>query len=119
MGWELAQHNGFKRELSKLDGRDADTIRVALRRLKAQLDRVNTLDPRKVFSSGSIAAGVDLQPLHSTGIPGSYRLRVGRYRITLAILPDERLVLLTAVEKRDDSTYDKLPALHRKRFGDR
>lgn len=119
MGWALAQHNGFKRELSKLDARDADKVRAALHRLKDQFDRLGTLDPRKVFSSGSIAAGVDLQPLHSSGIPGSYRLRVGRHRAALAILPDERLVLLTVVAKRDDSTYDKLPQLHRKRFADR
>lgn len=119
MGWELAQHNGFKRELSKVEAKDADAIRAALHRLRAQLDELGTVDPRKVFSSGTIAASVDLQPLHSTGIPGSYRLRVGRYRVALAILPDEHLVLLTIVAKRDDSTYDKLPALHRKRFADR
>lgn len=84
MVWELAQHNGFKRELSKPDGRDAGAVRAALHRLKDQLDRVGTLDPRKVFS-----------------------------------LPDAHLVLLTVVAKRDDSTYDKLPQLHRKRFADR
>jgi mRNA-degrading endonuclease RelE of RelBE toxin-antitoxin system len=119
MGWELAQHNGFERELSKVDVRDADKIRAALHRLKDQLDRLGTLDPRKVFSSAGVDPGVDLQPLHSTGIPGSYRLRVGRHRVALAILPDEQLVLLTAVARRDDSTYAKLPQLHRKRFADR
>lgn len=43
-------------------------------------------------------------------IPGSYPLRMGRYRVALAILPDEHLVLSTVAAKRDDSTYDRLPA---------
>ena len=57
MGWRLAQHNGFKRELSKLGAHDADAIRTALARLRDQLDRVGSLDPRKVFSSGAPGAG--------------------------------------------------------------
>ena len=87
--------------------------------MKKQLDRVGSVDPRKAFSSDALAPVPDLQPLRATGIPGSYRLRVGRHRVTLAILPDERLVLLTVLARRDESTYDKLPELHRKRFADR
>ena len=119
MGWTVAQHNRFKRELSKLDSRDADAILAALARVRDQLDRIGSLDPRKVFSSGVLAPIPDLQPLHASGIPGSYRLRVGRHRVALALLPAERLILLTVAARRDDSTYDKLPELHRKRFNER
>ena len=66
-------------ESSKLDARDADAVRGALSRVRDQLDRVGSLDPRKVFSSGALARIPDLQPLHASGIPGSYRLRVGRH----------------------------------------
>jgi mRNA-degrading endonuclease RelE of RelBE toxin-antitoxin system len=87
--------------------------------VRDQLDRVGSLDPRKVFSSGALAPIPDLQPLHATGFPGSYRLRVGRHRVARALLPDERLILVTTVARRGDSTYDALPALHRKRVLDR
>ncbi len=119
MGWALAQHRGFARELAKLDRADADVVRATLERLRTQLDRVSSLDPRKAFSSETLSPIPDLQPLRATGIPGSYRLRVGRHRVALAILPDERLVLLSVLARRDESTYDKLPELHRKRIADR
>ena len=113
MGWAIAQHRGFAREFGKLEAADADVIRAALSRVRDQLERVGSLDPRKIFSSGMLDRVSDLQPLRCTG------LRVGRHRVALAILPDERLVLLTVVARRDESTYDKLPDLHRKRFADR
>jgi mRNA-degrading endonuclease RelE of RelBE toxin-antitoxin system len=119
MGWTLAQHRGFARELAKLDRADADAVRASLERLRAQLDRAGSIDPRKTFSSEALSPVPDLQPLRATGIPGSYRLRVGRHRVALAILPDERLVLFTVLARRDETTYDKLPELHRKRFADR
>src|SRR5436309_1937126 len=109
MGWALAQHRGFAREFAKLARAQADAVRGALDNVRGQLDRVGSLDPRKVYSSNALTPTPDLQPLRGTGIPGSYRLRVGRYRIALAILPDERLVLLTVLTRRDESTYDKLP----------
>jgi mRNA-degrading endonuclease RelE of RelBE toxin-antitoxin system len=119
MRWALAQHNGFKRELSKLERRDVEAIRGALDRLRDQLDRVGSIDPRKVFSSDALTRIPDLQPLHASGIPGSYRLRVGRHRVALALLPAEQLVLLTVVTRRGEATYATLPALHRKRVIDR
>src|ERR1051325_3509741 len=100
MGWALAQHRGFARELAKLDRADAEAVRASLDRLKAQLDRVGSVDPRKAFSSETLSPLPDLQSLRATGIPGSYRLRVGRHRVALAILPGERLRAVHGLGRR-------------------
>lgn len=119
MAWSILAHHGFRRELKKLESPDAERAKEALARLVEQLDRVASVDPRKVAASGALAPVPDLQPLQATGIPGSYRLRAGTLRISLALLPDERVVLVTAVARRGESTYDNLPEIHRRRFHDR
>ncbi|MBW3582308.1 MAG: hypothetical protein KY455_04335 [Euryarchaeota archaeon] len=90
-----------------------------LARLVRHLDDEGDLDSRTTFSSGPPVPAPDLAPLRASGIPGSYRMRVGPYRLALALLPDERLVLVTVAVRRDDNTYSTLPDLHRKRFRDR
>ncbi|MBI4392990.1 MAG: hypothetical protein HY556_04215 [Euryarchaeota archaeon] len=119
MSWRISAHVGFQREFSNLVVDDADRVRDALARITAQLDRIASVDPRRVFASGTLTPVPDLVPLAGTGIPGSYRLRVGKYRLSLALLPSEKLVLVTAIARRTDATYPKLPDLHRRRFNDR
>jgi mRNA-degrading endonuclease RelE of RelBE toxin-antitoxin system len=119
VAWAVVAHHGFQRELKKLEAEDSLRVKEALAAIVAQLDRLGSLDPRKVAGSGGLAPVPDLQPLQATGIPGSYRLRAGRFRVSLALLPDERLMLVTAIARRGESTYDSLPEVHRRRFYDR
>lgn len=41
----------------------------------------------------------------ATAEPGSYRLRVGRYRVVYLVRDDLVLVMVMRVSKRDESTY--------------
>lgn len=39
---------------------------------------------------------------------GTYRVRVGRYRVIYIILDDEQTIIVTKVRKKDESTYKEL-----------
>ena len=39
---------------------------------------------------------------------GTYRVRVGNYRIVYVLLSDERVVIIARVSKRDEYTYKRL-----------
>jgi len=39
---------------------------------------------------------------------GTYRVRVGRYRVVYIILDDEQAIVVTRVRKKDESTYKGL-----------
>lgn len=119
MKWQAQAHTGFQRELKQLGLEDDKRIKEGVRRLLLAVASKGDPDSRETFLSGPIVPGVDLQPLRGSRVPGSYRLRVGRFRIALVILPDEKLVILTVVVRRDDTSYRNLPRLHRKRFHDR
>lgn len=119
MVWELRAHRRFRKDLDKLQTEDRERVLDGLRGLAAVLDEVDSLDPRRVAASGSLEPVPDLRPLKGTGIPGSYRLRVGPWRVAVALLPDEEIVLVTVLDRRDSSTYDTLADLHARRFQDR
>lgn len=44
----------------------------------------------------------------TTAEPGSYRIRVGRYRVIYLVRDDLVLVMVMRVAKRDESTYREL-----------
>lgn len=119
MAWEVHAHKRFRKDLDKLPGEAGDRILNALRDLADHLGAVDSLDPRQVAAAGSLEPVPDIRPLKRTGVPGSYRLRVGPWRVALALLPDEEIVLVTVVDRRDSATYDKMPDLHARRFRDR
>lgn len=119
MVWELRAHKRFRRDLDKLQGSERDRILKGLRDLAALLDDLDSLDPRRVAASGALDPVPDLRPLKGTGVPGSYRLRVGPWRVAVALLPDEEIVLVTVLDRRDSATYDRMPDLHAQRFRDR
>lgn len=118
MPWRTHAHKQCHKELDKLPDEDRSRILEAIDRLTDALDDVGSVDPRKVMGSRRLDAAPDLQPLSGTGVPGSYRLRAGDLRVTLALLPDEEMVVVTAVARRDDATYDRLVERHRTRFHD-
>lgn len=119
MVWEAVAHKGFLRDLRRIGLEGDPRIKTGINRLLGLLENKGRPDPHDTFKMGTIVPGVDLEPLRASGIPGSYRLRIGQFRIALAILPDESLVLLTVVTRRDGTSYRNLPKLHRKRFHDR
>lgn len=51
------------------------------------------------------------RPLRARKLRGTsdlYRIRVGRYRVIYWIDDEERLVVITKIAKRDESTYHRL-----------
>jgi mRNA interferase RelE/StbE len=75
--------------LAKIPGKDQQRIRAAIRALAD--------DPRPV---GCLPV--------KDAKKGSYRIRVGRYRVVYIVLEELVLVTVTRVAKRDESTYRDL-----------
>ena len=62
------------------------------------------------------AAAPNVRPLANSNFRGSFRLRVGRFRVLFILLPDEAaLVFTTAFEKKRDSDYDGAVERHDRR----
>ncbi len=58
-----------------------------------------------------------VKPLEGSAYPGSYRLRVGRYRICFIFFPGENVIVFTtAFMKRRPSDYLKAIKRHDKRI---
>ena len=87
-------------------------------RLREALDRRAPLAPERVFRSVALPVA-DLVPFAEARTPGSYRLRTGDHRVALTLLPDEKVVLVTSLERKSDSTYAGLAARHDGRYRDR
>ncbi|MBZ5617905.1 MAG: type II toxin-antitoxin system RelE/ParE family toxin [Acidobacteriia bacterium] len=83
MNWTLLVAKPARKALGKLPDRDQVRIEQAL----DQLER----DP---FSG-------DIKRLK----PPGWRRRVGNYRIFYDIFPDERRIVVTAIERRTSTTY--------------
>ena len=68
---------------------------------------------RALASHDRPETAMQTRALDGSSIPGSRRLRVGRYRILLVAFPDEKaIVFTTAFLKRRESDYDAAIARH-------
>lgn len=95
MPFDALVHDALWRELPRDEHEGA---RVAMRAI-VKLDQ-----PARSPQVGSLSGSA-----HA----GSYRLRVGRYRILFILFPDERtLAFMTGFLKRRESDYDEAIELH-------
>jgi mRNA interferase RelE/StbE len=75
-----------RKEMARIPGQDQARILAALRKL-AEEPRPAGCVPVKVAESGT------------------YRVRVGDYRVIYTVLDDERVIIVARVSRRKESTY--------------
>jgi mRNA-degrading endonuclease RelE of RelBE toxin-antitoxin system len=85
MPWQLELARSAEKALIRIPIRDQKHIIAALRGM--------TLDP----------FGGDIVRLHNQ--PGSWRRRVGSWRVFFDLYPHRLLIVITAIKRRTSSTY--------------
>lgn len=119
MSWEIHAHEKVVGELNALSGEDRARADAALGDLLGYVDATDGAVRPAAPDLGPDVPRPDLKPLSGASVRGSYRLRVGDLRLALAILPDESMVLLTALRRRSETTYPELVRVHDRRPADR
>jgi mRNA interferase RelE/StbE len=75
-----------RKVMARIPGKDQTRILATLRRLAEE--------PRP---AGCVPV--------KTAEPGTYRIRVGAYRVIYTVLDDERVIVVARVSRRKESTY--------------
>jgi mRNA-degrading endonuclease RelE of RelBE toxin-antitoxin system len=100
MPFDLIADQALDRELAKLPAGARAAILAALEGLRA-----HPLEHPKVVR------------LHGSRYPGSFRMRIGSYRLLGLVLASQSLVFLTtAFHKKRDSDYDQALVRHERRL---
>lgn len=119
MPWEIHAHEAFREELADLESRERRRVRDGVLELGPYLEATGgRVGPAAPPLDPSVPRP-DLEPLQGASIRESYRLRVGSFRVTLALLPAEEMVLVTALRRRSDTAYRVLVKEHERRVRDR
>ena len=87
MSYRIEIERRALREIARLPWRDQERIEAAIDGL--------TDDPRPR----------GCQPVKATADPGTYRLRVGDYRIIYVVLDGDQMIIVARVARRREDTY--------------